>query len=372
MTGAGTPEATSAVHALPARWYTDPAVLKMEQERIFRRSWHYVGRAADVREPGEYFAAQAGDVPVVVVRDRSGRLNAFVNVCRHRLSEVVRGAGRSQTLRCPYHSWTYDLDGSLRSAPRAEREGVLEREELGLLPIQVDVWGPLVFVNSDLEAPPLAQVLGDVPALVETAGVDVDRLDFRLRAESELAANWKVAVENYLECYHCPVAHRAFSEVVDVAPSRYRLGAKGLVFTQSGPVRSPLPADGGPSTGRRHGGCGEITESQFHLVWPSFRVNVFPGPANLSVGPLLPAGPERTFGFLDYFFPPDVPDEAAEALLALDEGVGREDRDLVESVQRGLSSGMVERGRLLPESEQLVARFQALLTTRLSEEGPIA
>ena len=332
---------------LPWEWYLSPEILRREQELIFRSAWHYAGPLEWVTEPGERFPARAGTAPVVVVRDREGALRAFLNVCRHRGSEIVRERGRRETLQCPYHAWTYGLDGSLRSAPRSEREESFEPSGLGLRPALVDTWGPFVFVNTDLEAPPVADSLGVLPELV-----DPSALVFRERAEFELAANWKVAVENYLECYHCPVAHKGFSALVDVDPDRYRLEVSDGVLSQYGE--------------RREDGAGERS-CQFHLVWPALKVIVYPGAANLSIGPVWAAGPEQAAGFLDYFFGADVSAEAVRELIEFDDQVGREDRELVEAVQRGMGSGLIDHGLLLLDSERLIDAFQGRLAAVLAE-----
>src|SRR5256885_11657577 len=121
---------------LPWRWYADPDVLRREGERIFARSWQYVGHSGQVAEVGSFFASAAGQIPVVVTRARDGVLRAFVNVCRHRGHVVAGGSGRRETLQCPYHAWTYALDGTLRAAPRSDREPGFDSDELGLAPIQ--------------------------------------------------------------------------------------------------------------------------------------------------------------------------------------------------------------------------------------------
>src|SRR5262249_30520156 len=125
--------------SLPASWYTDPAVLVREWERIFHRTWQYVGRAEQVAGEGDYLTGVAGQIPVVVVRSAAG-LHAFVNVCRHRRHPVMQGAGSCRFMQCPYHAWTYDLDGRLRSAPRAEREEAFAKAECPLLPLRVETW----------------------------------------------------------------------------------------------------------------------------------------------------------------------------------------------------------------------------------------
>jgi choline monooxygenase len=341
---------------LPWAWYADPAVLRREGRRIFGRAWQYAGHTGQVAEPG-FFTGSAGQIPVVVTRAGDGALRAFLNVCRHRGHVVAIGAGRRETLQCPYHAWTYGLDGNLRAAPRSDREPGFETDELGLVQIQVDTWGPFVFVNPDPDAAPLADALGDMPARLAEI-LDVDALEFRFRAEFELEANWKIACENFLECYHCAVAHPGFTAAVDVSPEAYRLEASGLVSSQFGPLRR-----NGDSflTG------GEVPRSQFHFLWPNFGINVFPGQPNLSCGSMLPLGPERTARFLDYFFAPDVDQAWVDELIAFDDQIGREDTVLVEGVQRGVRSGVLAEGRLLSESEQLVAHFQRLCAEALAE-----
>jgi phenylpropionate dioxygenase-like ring-hydroxylating dioxygenase large terminal subunit len=351
---AGLPSGTAQA-TLPWSWYSDPEVLRREQERIFRRAWQYVCPLDLVAEPGSYCAGRVGDVPVVVVRDRDSTLRAFLNVCRHRGSIVVEGNSRRETLQCRYHAWTYALDGTLRTAPRADFEAGFDTDAIAMLPLAIETWGPLVFANPDPEAAPLAHSLAPVADLLSRK-FDVESLRFLRRSAFELACNWKVAVENYLECYHCPVAHPGFSAVVDVSPQSYRLETHERSSSQFGPLRR-----GRDSRARA------VREGQFHWLWPVTKLYVMPGPQNLAAGPLTPLDPERTAGFLDYFFREDSADAAeVEELLAFDDQVGREDRVLVEAVQEGVRAGLLDEGHLLPESERLLAHFQRLVCEALA------
>jgi phenylpropionate dioxygenase-like ring-hydroxylating dioxygenase large terminal subunit len=342
---------------LPWSWYADEAMLRREEERIFRHAWQHVGHVGQAADPSTFFTANAAQVPIVVTRSRDNRLRAFANVCRHRGFAVAEGEGRRETLQCRYHAWTYELDGRLRAAPRADRESEFDPDELSLLPLQVDTWGPFVFVNPDPDAAPLAVALGPLPELVARV-LDVDSLTFRFRSEFSVEANWKVACENFLECYHCSVAHPGFSAAVDVSADRYRLETDGLTSSQYGDLRSGHDS---------FLAAGEISHSQFHFLWPNFGINIFPGRTNLSCGPFLPNGPQRTKRWLDYFFAPDVDQSWIDELIAFDSQVGREDVALVEGVQRGIASGVLDAGRLMPESEQLVAHFQGLCAEALAE-----
>jgi phenylpropionate dioxygenase-like ring-hydroxylating dioxygenase large terminal subunit len=332
---------------LPWSWYTDPELLRHEQERIFRRGWQYAGPVERVSRPGDFFTSSAGDVPVVVTRNADGELHALLTVCRHRGSVVAQGRGNRSSLQCPYHAWTYDLDGRLRAAPRADE---IDVADVSLHALAVETWGPFVFVNPDAAAAPLGDVLGPVPQLLRDGGVDVEQLRFRRRSDYELACNWKIAVENYLECYHCAVAHPGFSAVVDISPDAYRLETFALGSSQFGPTKD-----------------GEApVEGQFHWLWPVTKLYALPGPPNVAIGPVAPSGTERTSGFLDYFFPDGVEEATVDELLAWDDQVGLEDRALVASVQAGVRSGLLDEGRLLPRSERLLVHFQSLVRGALA------
>jgi choline monooxygenase len=323
-------------------------VLRRERERIFARSWQYGGRAADVAAPGSFLATDAGGAPILVTRDEHGELRAFVNVCRHRGAVLTEGSGRRQSIQCHYHAWTYGLDGALRTAPRSEREAGFDNAEWSLLPASVGVWGPFLFVNPDAHAAPLEEWLGELPAILAQV-VDLDAITFHSRVEFGANANWKVVSENFLECYHCATAHPEFSREVDVHPDRYRLEAHPTFCAQYATARS----DG--------------AQGQFHLLYPNTGINVFPGPANLSIGPIAPTAPGRTERYLDYFFSPDADASWLAEFLAFDDEIGKQDTALVESVQRGVSSGMLEHGRLLLDAEPLVAAFQSWVAAQLAE-----
>lgn len=334
---------------LPASCYTDPVLLAREHDRIFRRTWQYVARIDQLERVGNFVAGEAADVPVVVVHGDGG-LRAFVNVCRHRRHLVVTGSGNRKTLRCPYHAWAYDLEGCLRAAPRAERER-LQTSELSLLPLRVEAWGGFVFVNLDQGARPLTDFLGNLPAHLADHGPDLGQLEFRCREEWRTAANWKVMIENYLECYHCPVAHPGFSTVVDVAPAAYQLAENKWFSVQSGPLLASGPA--------------APDHAVFYYLWPNLTINVHPGPANLSIDVFLPDGPENTKGITDYYFGANVSEAEAAAAISFSRQVRDEDDALVQSVQRGLRAGTLATSRLLPQSERLLIHFQKLFTAAM-------
>jgi carnitine monooxygenase subunit len=300
----------------------------------------------------------------VVTRARDGEVRGFVNVCRHRGHLVAQGAGCRETLQCPYHAWTYELDGTLRRAPRSEREPEFDPAGLSLLPVAVDTWGPFVFVNPDINAGPLHEALEGVPKMVADGRLDLDNVRFHSHHEWEQQVNWKVALENYLECYHCPVAHPGFSKLIDVDPDSYDLIAGERTSSQLGTVRAAA-LDG--SSRVAYDPRGDVGRSQYHFIWPNTTINISPGPQNISIERWVPVDGKTTVEVTDYFFGADLDEDTIQEVIAFDTQVATEDVALVTAVQKGLDSGAVNQGRLMLESERLIARFQRNVYDALAE-----
>jgi choline monooxygenase len=346
---------------LPADWYTNPAILELEQEAIFKQIWHYVGLTQNVAQPGQYFTCRISNVPVVVVRDLKSELRAFVNVCPHRFAEVARGAGRTHVLRCPYHVWTFGLDGSLQGVPRCDREPDFDKSSLRLVPAEVESWGPLIFVNLSPNASPLQSYLGVTPDhVVASTGIAFDKLKFHKRTEFTIAANWKVVAENFVECYHCPSTHPEFSRLVDVDPAKYLVNNVGYTLNIQAPLLKSDQAQQPYNT------QGVVKECRFTLLWPNCTFSVMPGQDNLIVYSFIPINPHQTYGTFDYFFGEDVDDKFVQEFVIFSDRVGIEDVESITSVQRGLQSGVIPHGRLLLDSEHSVQYFQKLVDQSLT------
>lgn len=347
-------------NAVPLSWYYDADISDYETA-MFERAWQYAGHIGQLSEPGQFVTFTVGRVPMIVVRNRQGELRAFRNVCRHRSAEVVvEPCGTRRMLQCHYHAWTYDLDGRLVGAPRSDREAEFDKTELSLIPASVDTWGPFVFVNLDVECSSLEEALGDVPDLIRAAGVDVDTLVFNRRSEYDMDCNWKISIENYLECYHCPGAHPGFSRVLDTNADAYRISAEKTHAHQIAPLRpSPATVDTGGYTGRD----GVVNSGTYIVVWPSLTINVNPGLQNLSIGPMLPVpgAINKSHAYLDYFFGAEVTEEWIDDMFVFDNRVAEEDQELIESVQRGVDSRTLETAQVLPTSESLLLGFQRYL-----------
>ncbi len=352
--------------SLPARWYTDPSITEREITRVFRKSWNYVGPLAQLSAIGDYVTGYAGGVPVAVVRNENG-LAGLVNVCRHRRHEVLKGRGNAKSLQCGYHAWTYDLAGGLKRVPRSAAEPNFNLADFPLLPIRAEALGPFVFVNLDPEAPTAASCYGPVLDLLAESGVVLDTLVPYSREEWRSNANWKTMLENYLECYHCAVAHPGFNAAIDVRPDVYTLKAHGYFSSQSGPVR-PAALDG-KAKRTLYDVSGAVTQSQYHFLWPNVTININPGFPNLSIDVWTPDGPNATKGISEQFFGPGVSDAFAKSLVAFNKQVAAEDDALTDSVQRGLLGGVPDTGRFLTNSEHLVIHFQKMIVEAVGAEA---
>jgi choline monooxygenase len=356
-------EALEHGQTLPAAWYTDERTYRTETERIFRRSWQYVGLVEDVARVGDFFTSTVGEVPIVIVRAKDGAVRAFANVCRHRGAIVVREErGHRTTFQCHYHAWTYDLDGTLRAAPSMKDEHDFDRACYSLHRLPCETWGPFIFVNPDRAARPLAMALGTLPDLVAATGLDLGGIRRRTHQTYEIAANWKVVVDNYLECYHCPVAHPGFCDLIDTGD--YEVTEYEYFSTQTGKLKESA-RQSKPNLYEIGDG---VREGFYAFLWPNFTINVYPGPGNVSLNLFLPLGVERTLAIYDYCFSDAVSDAQIHDFVRFIDQVQREDTVLCESVQRGMRTGFFEHGRLMLSREHALRHFQRLVYRSIYSE----
>ena len=344
---------------LPASWYFDPAALERERERVFARTWQLAGYAEDLARAGDFLTTEVAGEPVLVTCGADGRRRAFSNVCRHRAGPVACGKGNRATLRCGYHGWTYGLDGGLLAAP--ETDGMLDFDPAAVrLPeLVVAAFGPFVFVGLDPAVSALDSVLGQMTA--EMAGIGLERFRIHRRHDYEVACNWKVYVENYLEGYHIPIVHPGLFREIEYGA--YRVETRAYHSRQHAPVRTRATG----SLYRRHLEEGRAPEALYYWLFPNLMLNVYPD--NVQVNVVLPQGPERTLVRFEWLvLDPSRPglDEELERSFAFSDEVQREDVAICEAVQRGLRSRLYDRGRLTVRRENGVHHFHALLVAALA------
>lgn len=356
----------AAAMSLKAEAYTDPAWFALEQNAIFAKSWQWVCHVEKVREPGQYVTATIAGRSIVVLRDREGVLRAFYNVCKHRAHELLEGEGVANHIMCPYHAWVYRLDGGLHRAPHTESLVGFNKDEICLDAVQVEAFCGFIYVNLDPNAAPLAEQSGDLGREIMYWAPEVEELTFGHRLTYDIKSNWKNVVDNFLECYHCPTAHKDFCTLVDM--DTYKVTTHGMYSSHM--------ADAGQNANSAYDVSNAAVKT--HAVWwmyPTTCIMRYPGRPSMIILNIIPMGPDRTLETYDFYLVDQTPDEAEkEAIRYLDEVLQVEDIGLVESVQRGMATPAFDQGRIVhdPEgsgkSEHAVHHFHGLVLDAYKQE----
>ena len=345
---------------MPARWYTDPAFLELEKEKIFWRTWQPVGRTDMVARPGDFFACEVVGEPIVVTRTKEGELRAFYNVCRHRGAQVARGKGNRKSLQCHYHGWTYGLDGQLLATPEFEGVKNWNKADNCLPPVKVEAWGPFIFVNLDPNAPDMKDTCyGDIMAEMKQKGFHIDRMTSIERRDYEIACNWKVYVDNYLEGYHLPTAHPALFRELDY--DQYRVDTFRYHSSQYAPIREVDLTDP-RDRDRRYIRTKDEEQALYFWIFPNVMLNVYLD--NVSINIVLPLDHERTLTIFEWYFehPGTGPGwESMQNVIQFSDQIQQEDIEICEIVQKGLQSRSYDRGRFSVLRENGVHHFQSLV-----------
>jgi choline monooxygenase len=343
---------------IPAPWYTDARVLELELHTVFRRSWLCAARLDQLRATGDFVSCELpGGEPVVVVRGQDDQMRGFFNVCRHHAAAVVTDAhGCAHQFRCPYHGWTYALDGQLKGTPDFTGVGDFDRSANGLVPVDCAVGAVWAFVKADRGDLSLEQFLGS-DLLQQLDALGLDRLQWMERRSYTLDCNWKVFVDNYLDGgYHVPHLHKGLDSVLDY--SEYTIANGERYCLQSSPMVS-VGADERTKAVRQ----GE--RAHYYWVYPNFMINSY-GPT-MDTNLVIPRGVDRTEVIFDFYFA-DASEAARAANLesiAVSEQIQQEDVAICESVQRGLKSRAYGAGRLSVRREAGEHLFHRLLARDL-------
>jgi choline monooxygenase len=346
------PQPAQRALALPAHCYVDPASEQLERASVFATGWQLVAHAAQVAQPGDHVVAEAGGVPLLIVRGEPeagtprGRLRALHNVCRHRAGPIATCDGRAaKSLICRYHGWTYALDGRLRGAPEMHDAPDFDPASICLPQARVAEWQGLVFAALKDAAPAFDEVVAGID---ERSGA-LEDYRFDRRVSYEIACNWKAYVDNFLEGYHLPRVHPALNRLLDYRSYRTELARWHSLQW------SPLESSQGPY--RPHGA--RTAEALYWWIWPNTMLNVLPG--RLQTNRVVPLGPQRCRVDFDYYYAPDADSQLGEQDRAFADEVQAEDIAICEAVQRGLASGSYVAGRLNPSRESGVWHFHELL-----------
>jgi choline monooxygenase len=343
-------------HTIPGAWYINEDIAELERRSVFGRTWQVVACADQLQQPGRFVTTEVAGEPLVIVRDGNHQLRAFYNVCRHHAAAVAtKEEGTASTLRCPYHGWSYGLDGSLKGAPDFDGVHGFDRSRNGLIPVYVDAWERFVFANLDPQAAPLPGFLGKLAMRVEP--LNLGSMHFFERRSYTLNCNWKVFIDNYLDGgYHVPHLHKGLNSVLEY--KQYTIETEDSYCLQSSPMVS---SDADAVTAATRVG----DRAWYFWQYPNFMINLYQGYMDTNL--VLPDGVNRCTVIFDFYFQ-DVSEPAAEhnrQSIAVSERVNDEDVGICESVQRGLHSRAYGAGRLSVRREAGEHLFHRLLAADL-------
>jgi choline monooxygenase len=350
---------------IPASWYTDERVFELERQTVFSRSWQVAARLDQLREPGHYVTTEISGEPIVIVSGSDGKLRGFFNVCRHHAAAVMTEAeGHATHMRCPYHGWTYSLEGDLKGTPDFSGVRNFDRANNGLARVEIATWEKWVFAT--LDAKQRSPLSNSNLSLTDFLGTELnsqikvlgfEKLHWVERRHYGPNCNWKVFVDNYLDGgYHVPHLHKGLDSVLDYSSYTVENGARFCL--QSSPMVSPDQNDevGAVRTGRR---------ALYYWLYPNFMMNYYEGVLDTNL--VRPLALNRTEVVFDFYFA-DVSESARESNLAsinVGDRIQQEDLDICESVQRGLSSRAYQAGRLSVRREAGEHLFHRLLCADL-------
>lgn len=342
----------------PASWYTEEAFLQLEREAVFRRCWNLACRLDEVAEPGSCVAVDVAGDAYFVVRGSDGELRAFHNVCRHHAARLVEEHSCVESLVCPYHGWTYDLDGSLKSAPRSAGMEDFARDQWGLAPVRVETWGPLIFLHAGEPERSLAEDLSELTPYIDPQSLS--KLTWVSRRSYTIECNWKVFADNYLDGgYHIAHLHKNLASQLDLSTYRTDLFERFNVQT--------CRANSSPGTEMGRDLAERIGDGAVYAwLYPNLTLNRY-GPS-LDTNLILPVSAERCEVVFDYYFEgsPEQAQAFLEDSIENSDETQQEDVWISERVQRGLTSRGYDRGRYAPTVEHAMHHFHQLLAADLT------
>lgn len=325
-------ENAEPVRSLAARYYTDPAVFTAEKAGLLAQTWQFAGHASQLEKPGDYFAFELAGESLFCLKGRDGIIRTFYNVCQHRAHQLVSGAGSTRVIVCPYHAWSYELTGQLRTAPNAKSVPGFDKSKICLTEVRTELFLGFIFVNLDSNALPMDGWFPGARAGIEAFVPHWAELKPLEWVEIPENCNWKVSVENYSECYHCRLNHPTFSTGV-IKPETYDIQPQGycLRHTTECNARDRMTYD-------IESGFPNNDKYSSWFLWPMFSFQVYPGNL-LNTYHWRAVDADRVVVWRGWYSVGGHDDAIVRRMAQQDRATtAEEDIHLVESVQRGLRS----------------------------------
>ncbi len=350
-------------HTISARYYTDSNCFEFDKEQIFYKTWQFVGHVSDVPKAGDYFTVRVADENLLVAKGEDEIVRTFYNVCRHRAHAVATGSGNRKLFVCPYHAWSYRLNGALQRAPETENTEGFCTSDIKLREIRTEIKFGMIFVNLDDNAQTISECYPGVDEAVLTLRPDIESYKRVFERRVEHDCNWKVSVENYNECYHCPTVHATSITRIYLNDS--------YTCDLNGPITKHFMArkDDRDIHGDMHS----------WFLFPNTIVEVFPLHNAVSLRTIVPVGVDKSVYYYSWYVPSDLSEDAVEEVIAMGteycDTVCVEDASVVEAVQVGMNSRSFDSGPLIitpqssPQNENATAHFQSRYKKVLMEAG---
>jgi len=338
---------------IPSAWYTDKRIFELEKETVFSRSWHIAARVDQLNKPGDYVTTEIADEPIVIARDSDDQIRAFFNACRHHAAAVMtEPQGNCPQMRCPYHGWTYSLEGELKGTPDFTGVSDFDRASNGLIPIGIEVWEQWVFVRIDTACKVSIDQWLSAQLTDAFRALSLNNLKWFERRSYMIDCNWKVFVDNYLDGgYHVPHLHKGLDSVLDYSNYTIECGQRHCLQS------SPMVSSGGTNVAETRKG----ERALYYWIYPNFMINCYEGVMDTNL--VKPVTNDKTEVIFDFYFA-DV-SEAARARnlesVSVGDRIQQEDLDICASVQRGLKSRAYDAGRLSVRREAGEHLFHRLL-----------
>ena len=338
---------------IPSDWYTHPGFLALEENTIFKKNWQLACHESQIPNPGDSICRTVAGNPILIVRENSGEIRAFYNVCRHRGGPLEVKCGTTTVLQCKYHGWTYLMDGSLRGVPQFDRVELFDKKDFGLKPVKTALWQGLLFISLDNEIYPFEHVVQGISERISP--IRLDEMSYHTSTVDLIACNWKVYVDNYLEGYHIPIVHPELAGLLDY--KNYITETGEYYSLQYSPFSSssadnPYNAENG--------------RAFYYFIYPNIMLNILPGRLQTNIIELV--GHDKCRVIFDFFY--TDPQKAEEdgtitGDLEYSAKIQQEDIEICEAVQAGLRSDAYDKGRFSVKRELGVWHFQSLLKKNL-------
>ncbi len=332
------------VLSLEAKYYTDPAIYEIEKKHLLASTWQFAGHVSLVEKPGDYFTFSVAGENLFCIRGKDNKIRVFYNVCQHRAHELVKGTGNTKLLVCPYHAWTYELGGKLRSGPNIQSTPGFDRSKICLSSVQVEDFHGFLFVNLDETANPMDDWFPGVRAELKSYVPHIEDLSPVEYVEIPEKTNWKISVENYSECYHCSRNHPTFSTGV-IKPETYDIQPQGYCLRHTTECQDDLSDMTYPIDLEANDKAGKYSS---WFLWPLFSFQVYPGNVLNTYHWRLGNSVDEVILYRGWYAFDAESEKIAKQLAIQDrETTVEEDIHLVESIQRGMNSRGYKPGPLV-------------------------